>query len=68
MGSKGIISLFRKGGTGVCLDTKGNIVGLKGLGCNHGLRCLREKRNSESRHLSLVGGQTARSVVLDWGS
>lgn len=40
MGSKGIISSFREGGTGVCLDTKGNIVGLKGLGCNRGLRCL----------------------------
>jgi len=24
MGSKGIISLFKKGGTGACLDTKGN--------------------------------------------
>ena len=45
-----------------------NIVGLKGWGCNHGLRCLREKRNSESRHLSLVGRQRLPRVCFLTGA
>ena len=50
-------TLGREGLELVYIERGMNIVGLKGLGCNHGLRCLREKRNTESRHLSVLSGE-----------